>query len=109
MKVNINGRLWIETSSGAIAGKGRVTLLERIKKYGSITEAAKSMKMSYRQAWEQIESMNALCKKPLVTKSSGGSGGGGSKLTKEGENLIELYSNLTKDFAKFLKKKNHSI
>lgn len=109
MKMKVKGRIWLETSKGTFAGEGRITLLERIKEYGSITEAAKSMKMSYRQAWEQIDAMNKQSDKPLVIKVSGGAGGGGSLLTKEGEKVIELFKRLTLQFDEFVKQQSKTI
>ena len=106
--ITIKGRIWVETSKGAYFGSGRVALLEKIKEYGSITDAAKSMKMSYRQAWEQVDAMNKQADKPLVIKNSGGIGGGGTQLTKEGEKMIHLYCNLQKNFNEFLKRKSKS-
>ena len=103
MKYSVKGRIWIETEKGAYFGSGRITLLERIKEFGSITVAAKSMKMSYRQAWEQVESMNKQVEKPLVIKNSGGLGGGGTQLTKEGEKVIDLYNNVSEQFLEFAK------
>jgi molybdate transport system regulatory protein len=103
MKYSVKGRIWIETEKGAYFGSGRITLLERIKEFGSITVAAKSMKMSYRQAWEQVESMNKQVEKPLVIKNSGGLGGGGTQLTKEGERVIALYNNVSEQFLEFAK------
>lgn len=103
MKYKVKGRIWIETEKGAYFGSGRITLLERIKEFGSITVAAKSMKMSYRQAWEQVESMNKQVEKPLVIKNSGGLGGGGTQLTKEGEKVIDLYNNVSEQFLEFAK------
>lgn len=101
MKFRVTGRVWIETEQGTFAGLGRITLLERIKKHGSITVAARSMKMSYRQAWELIDSMNKKSEKPLVKKVSGGAGGGGSVLTEEGERLINEYWKIHSDFLQF--------
>lgn len=103
MKLKVTGRVWIETPKGTFAGSGRVALLEKIKEYGSITDAAKSMKMSYRQAWEQIDAMNKQTEKPLVIKVSGGAGGGGSVVTPEGNKVIKMYKQLTKNFDSFVK------
>lgn len=69
MKMQVKGRVWLETAKGTFAGEGRITLLEKIEEFGSITEAARSMKMSYRQAWEQIDAMNKQSEKPLVDQS----------------------------------------
>lgn len=109
MKFRVNGRIWIETDSGTFAGYGRITLLERISQFGSITEAAKSMKMSYRQAWELIDSMNKQSERPLVTKVSGGAGGGGTVLTGEGEKLIAEYKKIHEDFRKFSELETHNL
>lgn len=68
-----------------------MVLLERIKDCGSITKAAKSMGMSYRNAWELVASMNRLSDKPLVDRFTGGKGGGGTVLTKDGEKTITLF------------------
>ena len=105
----IKGSIWIEGKSGAFIGLGRVVLLEGIKKHGSITTAAKAMKMSYRQAWELISSMNKQSKKPLVLTSSGGSGGGGTKITEEGERAIKLFRDLNERFMKFSEKETKGL
>lgn len=109
MKMQVRGRVWLETAKGTFAGEGRITLLEKIEEYGSITEAARSMKMSYRQAWEQIDAMNKQSEKPLVIKVSGGAGGGGSVVTNEGKKVIQLYKQINKKFDEFVKKQSPAI
>ncbi|MFN3479145.1 MAG: winged helix-turn-helix domain-containing protein [Thermodesulfovibrionales bacterium] len=99
----LRGRIWVEGKEGTFLGYGRVVLLERIKQYGSITMAAKSMEMSYRAAWELVESMNKQAKKPLVVTATGGKGGGGAQLTEAGERAIEAFWRLYKKFGEFLK------
>lgn len=109
MKLRVTGRVWIETPNGTFAGSGRIALLEKIKELGSITDAAKSMKMSYRQAWEQIDAMNKQSESPVVIKVSGGAGGGGSVVTKEGDRVIKMYKQLVKNFDTFVKKETCKI
>jgi molybdate transport system regulatory protein len=109
MKYKVTGRVWIETKKGTQVGAGRIALLKKVKQLGSITEAARAMKMSYRQAWEQIDAMNKLADKPLIIRTSGGSGGGGSVVTKEGEKLIGLFHKLESNFNKFTKKMSSKI
>jgi molybdate transport system regulatory protein len=46
----LRGRVWIDGPEGTFFGYGRAVLLERIREYGSITQAAKSMRMAYRHA-----------------------------------------------------------
>ncbi|MFV0436345.1 MAG: winged helix-turn-helix domain-containing protein [Desulfopila sp.] len=93
------GRIWIEKDGETFVGFGRIVLLERIAEHGSISKAAKSMEMSYKHAWDLVDSMNRNAPMPLVAKSTGGKGGGGAVLTEAGENVIrefhELYLRLT--------------
>lgn len=100
----LRGRIWIEGENGTFLGYGRVILLERIREYGSITMAAKSMEMSYRAAWDLVESMNRQAQTPLVETTTGGKGGGGTRLTEAGERAIEAFWKLYHRFKEFLKK-----
>ncbi|MFY0644976.1 MAG: LysR family transcriptional regulator [Bacteroidia bacterium] len=84
-------KIWVEGEEGVFLGNGRVRLLEAISKTGSITAAAKSMNMSYKKAWEQIDHMNECSDEPLVTTSSGGKGGGGTSLTAKGEQMVKQF------------------
>lgn len=97
------GRIWIDGKKGTFLGYGRIILLEKIREYGSITKAAKSMKMSYRHAWELVDSMNSQAARPLVETTTGGRGGGGTYLTEDGEKAIKLFWKFYADFQDFLK------
>ena len=105
----VKGSIWIENDNKAFIGSGRILLLEKIKKFGSITVAAKSIKMSYRQAWELINSMNKQSPKPVVEASAGGVGGGGTKVTKEGEELIQSFRNLQERFHTFNEEESRNL
>lgn len=85
------GRLWLEGAEGTFLGYGRVVLLERIKEFGSIAQAAKSMEMSYKHAWDLLASMNRQAGCKLVETSRGGKSGGGAKLTVTGERAIVIF------------------
>jgi molybdate transport system regulatory protein len=69
-------------------GPGKVELLEHIAAFGSISEGARRMHMSYKQAWLLVEEMNRLFGKPVVAASKGGRRGGGTQLTKVGLAVI---------------------
>ncbi|MCP4995252.1 MAG: LysR family transcriptional regulator, partial [Gammaproteobacteria bacterium] len=71
-RCRLGGRIWIEGPEGTFLGYGRVVLLERIREHGSISAAARSMEMSYRHAWELVDSMNRQSRSPVVVKSTGG-------------------------------------
>lgn len=72
----------------------RIALLAQIAQLGSITHAAKAAGMSYKTAWDAIDELNNLSDRPLVERSVGGKGGGGARLTVEGERLLALYQRL---------------
>ena len=101
-KYTIGFHFWIRETNGHFLGHGRVQLLENIKTTGSITQAAKVMKMSYRQAWQMVEDLNATSNKPLVEKTLGGAGGGGAKVTKAGDEAIKLFYELEEKIKTFI-------
>ena len=75
-------------------GPGKGDLLELIAETGSIGKAASRMKMSYMRALSLIQTMNRCFKKPLVTATHGGEGGGGAELTETGRQILVLYRQL---------------
>ncbi|MET1077128.1 MAG: TOBE domain-containing protein [Pseudomonas sp.] len=72
----------------------RMALLAQIAEQGSITRAAKAAGLSYKAAWDAIDELNNLAETPLVERSVGGRGGGGARLSAEGERLLALYQRL---------------
>jgi molybdate transport system regulatory protein len=72
-------------------GPGKVALLEAIRDTGSISSAARRLKMSYRRAWLLVEEINGAMRAPAVAAASGGNRGGGAALTSVGEEIVELY------------------
>ncbi|MBD1552184.1 TOBE domain-containing protein [Pseudomonas typographi] len=72
----------------------RIALLQHVAEQGSITRAAKAAGLSYKAAWDAIDELNNLAHTPLVQRSVGGKGGGGARLSAEGERLLRLYQRL---------------
>ncbi|MBL7890770.1 MAG: LysR family transcriptional regulator [Bacteroidia bacterium] len=105
----VKGNIWIENENGTFIGYGRAILLERVKEFGSISEAAKSMKMSYKHAWEKLDSMNRQSKRPLIETVAGGKGGGGTKLTEEGIAVLKKFWLLYNGFENFSKQATSSL
>jgi molybdate transport system regulatory protein len=87
----VRSKVWLEKDGKLFMGWGRATLLERIDKLGSISAAARSMNLAYRNAWLWVEAINRLASAPLVEKSTGGARGGYARLTEEGRRIIEEY------------------
>ncbi|UFH54773.1 winged helix-turn-helix domain-containing protein [Spirosoma sp. KNUC1025] len=105
-KLRINGRIWLETTadngSERFMGIGRLELLSHIQRTGSINQAAKAMKMSYKRAWDLVHSMNMQADQPLVVTQTGGEKGGGALVTEEGEKYLNHYRGLQERFQQFL-------
>ena len=74
--VGLKGTIWMTVNGKSFGGSGRIELLSRIAAHGSITQAAKSMKMSYKAAWDAIDTMSQLAGEPLLERAAGGKGGG---------------------------------
>ena len=106
---NADGRIWISTAEGKLVGKGRIELMEKIKQFGSIRQAALAMQMSYRQAWQLIDDMNSKAQTPLVISNRGGKGGGSAGVTEKGEQLIALFHSFNKKFQKLLVGQNEKF
>lgn len=102
--MEMSSNLTLELAHKPFLLEKRIDLLHAIARVGSISKAAKEVPMSYKSAWEAIDAMNNLSPTPIVLKETGGAGGGGTKLTHYGENLLKTYSTLKKEQEKFLKK-----
>ena len=100
--MEISSNLTLEIFNQPFLLEKRIDLLIAVKRTGSISKAAKEVPMSYKAAWEAIEAMNNLSTTPIVQRETGGVGGGGTKLTPYGENLINTYEILRSEQKKFL-------
>jgi molybdate transport system regulatory protein len=72
-------------------GPGKAELVEQIAKTGSISAAARAMRMSYRRAWQLVEALNRDFRQPVVATAIGGKRGGGARVTPFGHRIVRLY------------------
>ena len=91
----------LATHMAELADK-RIDILRRIGDVGSISEAARRAGVSYKAAWQAIETLNNLAGAPLVEKVVGGNKGGGTRLTATGEEVLKLADELTRARAEVL-------
>ena len=90
-KFLLSSQLLLKKDEDDFLSVKKVTLLENVRDYGSITKAAKALGITYKTAWNWIEKMNALSPSSLVQKVSGGKDGGGTIITVYAKELIRLY------------------
>jgi molybdate transport system regulatory protein len=81
--------LQLNQALGHLATDKRLDILRRIGMVGSISEAARGAQVSYKAAWQAIETLSNLAGTALVEKAVGGNGGGGARLTQAGEQLLD--------------------
>lgn len=83
--------LQLDAALGHDATDKRIDVLRRIGTAGSISEAARGAGISYKAAWQAIETLGNLAGTPLVEKAVGGSGGGGAQLTRAGHRVLRAF------------------
>jgi molybdate transport system regulatory protein len=78
-------------------GPGKIALLEAIARSGSLSQAARDLEMSYRRAWQLLDSTNTAFADKVAVTSKGGRGGGGASITAFGHALIGSFRAFEKD------------
>lgn len=100
-------KLWLESENGKfILGEGTALLLHAVEKEGSISEAARSMRISYAHAWRKIRDIEKNLGKEVIERKRGGKTGGSSKLTEEGKTLLKEYEQLKMAVERVLHEKS---
>jgi molybdate transport system regulatory protein len=93
-------RIRIDFTDNVNLGPGKIALLEAIKSSGSISDAARSLGMSYRRAWMLINSLKQGFSEAVTVSSTGGKGGGGARVTAFGNSLIKQFRLLEREIAR---------
>ena len=98
------GKLRVRILSGsAIAiGPGKADLLVAVSATGSISAAARQMRMSYRRAWLLVHTMNECFTTPVIEAAKGGPDGGGARLTDAGREILTRYQDTVRAANKAL-------
>ena len=86
-------RFRVDFGNRCSVGIGKIELLEGIARTGSLSQAAREMRMSYRRAWLLLEDLNLSFDRPVARASVGGRGGG-VVLTSFGSGLVAGYRRL---------------
>lgn len=104
--IALQGTLWMTVGGENFGGPGRVDLLAKIAETGSISQAAKALKISYKGAWDAIDGMNNLAGVALVERITGGKGGGGTHLTPRGRQLVDNFRAIADLHRQFVEQLN---
>jgi molybdate transport system regulatory protein len=98
----LRARLWVDVNGAAALTEAGADLLEQIEACGSLSEAARRLRFSYRRAWMLMDAMNRRWPEPLIRAATGGKRGGGSSLTELGRLVLRGYRNLQLEAEAFL-------
>lgn len=93
--------LVLQLGHGEVSAR-RLALLAAVAESGSISQAAKRVGMTYKAAWDAVETMNNLAGQALVLSQRGGAGGGGAQLTTLGSQVVATHKRLHSVLASVL-------
>jgi molybdate transport system regulatory protein len=86
--------LLLRSALGHDAGDKRIEILRRVGEGGSISQAARLAGVSYKAAWQALDTLGNLAGVQLVESVVGGAGGGGAALTEAGRQLLAVAGEL---------------
>jgi molybdate transport system regulatory protein len=74
----------------------RLDVLRHVAAGCSISQSARQVGISYKAAWQAIDTLSNLSGAPLVERTVGGMGGGGARITASGLQLLALAAELAR-------------
>lgn len=89
--MQIKSNFWVEKDGEVVLSRWRVALLQAIDETGSISAAAERMGIPYRRAWDKVHECEERLEAKLIDTQTGGHGGGGARLTKEGAEYVRRF------------------
>jgi molybdate transport system regulatory protein len=98
-------KVWLEADGRPAFGDGKLTWLEAIDETGSLRAAAARLRMSYRGLWHRLRVMEVRLGRQLVTRQTGGAGGGGMTLTDAGRALVRDYRRFRRGIDGYVRKR----
>jgi len=94
-------KLWMsDPTAEGVFGDGRWRLLASIREHGSLQQACRKLGISYRKAWGDLRKSEQELGVVFLDKHRGGSGGGRTSLTNDGERWLEAYTRFRTDVGR---------
>ena len=93
-KLKLRSSQWIvDEHNNIVIGNGRAEILKNIEQTGSINQTAKVMKMSYKAVWSKIKATEKHLDTIIVHTDRKE----GSRLSREGKELLQKYRRLKEE------------
>lgn len=97
---DLEAALTVQRDPAARMGGDRVRLLAAIRDHGSISAAARAIGLSYKAAWDAVNTMNNVFGQPLVEAAPGGRSGGKTALTPAGHQVIAAFHTIQEELGR---------
>lgn len=102
----LEAELTLRVGDALLANAKRIELLRQIGLTENLTRSAKIAGYSYKGAWDAIEQMTELTGSSLLERQAGGKGGGKTRLTARGRQLLENFLLIQAEHARFIARLN---
>ena len=79
---------------GGALGPGKIALMRAVIAEGSVSGAARALRMSHARSVKLVAELNALAPTPLIDTRAGGPTGGGASVTPLGLAVLDAYAGL---------------
>ncbi len=103
----LDAELTLRVGDSLLANTKRMELLRQIGLTENLTKAAKISGYSYKGAWDTIEQMTQLTGGSLLERHAGGKGGGRTRLTDRGKQLLRNFLLIQSEHHRFIQRLNH--
>ncbi len=97
----VRTKVWLEMDGMYAFGSGLAWLLEGVARTGTLRDAARAARISYRHAWDMINRAETHLGRDLIVAHPGGTGGGQSALSAQGRHLLKVFTRLNREVAEF--------
>lgn len=105
MTLTIRSKCWVEDNGVLVLSDWRVDLLAAVDEMGSLSAAAQDFDVPYRVAWGKIKEIEGRLGYALLEGHSGGVGGGGTRLTPAGRELVARYNRFRAGLSELIEKR----
>jgi molybdate transport system regulatory protein len=107
--IEVECQISIKKNGYSFLSPAKTELLNQIMQSGSLSSAAKKLKISYQHAWTMIVEMNRLAPSPLVIMQRGGINGGGTEISGYGRRILKEYKQIEMQINKLVSQINVEI
>ena len=107
--IEVECHISIRKNGNCFLSPAKTELLHEIMQNGSLSGAAKKLKISYQHAWTMIDEMNRSAPEPLVIKQRGGTNGGGAEISGYGLKILRDYTLIEAEVKKLISQINVEI